>query len=168
MDEKWKNIEKYGHVPVLMDEVVFWLQPKSHGCYVDCTLGPGGTASSILQACGTNGRLIAIDHDPQAIALAHETLKPYSPNVSFHCRNFRNLQSILDAEGMRQVDGIIFDLGVSSVQLADADRGFSFQRDGPLDMRMDPSQRMTAGELVNTWSETDCPDALAQGPLRIR
>jgi len=143
------------HIPVLVDEVVLWLQPKPNGCYVDCTLGPGGTASRILQACGNNGRLIAIDQDAHAIELARETLKPYIDNVTFHHGNFRDLGSILDSIGVSQVDGILFDLGISSVQLAVPERGFSFQEDGPLDMRMDPSQGVTAGDLVNRMPETE-------------
>ena len=106
--------ENKGHVPVLVDEIVFWLRPKPHGCYVDCTIGPGGTSSRILQACGKDGRLIAIDQDPDALELARETLKPYISNVSFHCGNFRDLRSILDSAGVGQVDGILFDLGISS------------------------------------------------------
>lgn len=152
--------ENKGHVPVLVDEIVFWLRPKPHGCYVDCTIGPGGTSAGILQACGKDGRLIAIDQDPDALELARETLKPYIQNVSFHCGNFRDLRSILDSEGVGQVDGILFDLGISSVQLADADRGFSFQQDGPLDMRMNPSLSMTAGELVNTLPETELANVI--------
>lgn len=152
--------ENKGHVPVLVDEIVFWLRPKPHGCYVDCTIGPGGTSAEILQACGKDGRLIAIDQDPDALELARETLKPYIQNVSFHCGNFRDLRSILDSEGVGQVDGILFDLGISSVQLADTDRGFSFQQDGPLDMRMNPSLSMTAGELVNTLPETELANVI--------
>ena len=150
----------HSHIPVLVDEVVFWLQPKPNGCYVDCTLGPGGTSARILQACGGNGRLIAIDQDAHAIELAHETLKPYIDNVSFHCGNFRDLGSILDSAGVRRVDGFLFDLGISSVQLAEAERGFSFQEDGPLDMRMDPSQGVPAGDLVNRMPETELANVI--------
>lgn len=154
------DLKIHGHIPVLVQEVVFWLRPKPHGCYVDCTLGPGGTAAKILEACGKGGRLVAIDQDPQAIELARKTLEPFIENVSFHCGNFRNLHSILDSAGYDQVDGILFDLGISSVQLDDADRGFSFQQDGPLDMRLDPSQSMTAEELVNTLPETDLANVI--------
>ncbi|MDA0738051.1 MAG: 16S rRNA (cytosine(1402)-N(4))-methyltransferase RsmH [Nitrospirae bacterium] len=149
------ELKTQGHIPVLVDEVIFWLQPKPSGCYVDCTLGLGGTSARILQACGKNGRLIAIDQDSHAIELAHEALKPYIDNVSFHCGNFRDLGAILDSIGVQQVDGFLFDLGISSVQLSDAERGFSFQEDGPLDMRMDASQGVTAGELVNRMPETE-------------
>ncbi len=152
--------ENKGHVPVLVDEIVSWLRPTTHGCYVDCTIGPGGTSARILQACGPDGRLIAIDQDPDALELARETLKPYIQNVLLHCGNFRDLRSILDSAGVGQVDGILFDLGISSVQLADADRGFSFQQDGPLDMRMNPSLSMTAGELVNTLPETELANVI--------
>lgn len=149
-----------GHIPVLVDEVISWLRPKPNGCYVDCTLGPGGTSSRILQACGGNGRLIAIDQDAHAIELAHETLKPYLDKVSFHQGSFQDIGSILDASQIDQVDGFLFDLGISSVQLADAQRGFSFQEDGPLDMRMDASQGVTAGELVNRMPETELANVI--------
>lgn len=151
--------ESQVHVPVLVDEVVSWLQPKPQGSYVDCTLGPGGTSFQILQA-SQGGRLIAIDQDPHAIELARDTLKPYIANVSFHCGNFQNLQSILDSAGVNQVDGILFDFGISSVQLADAERGFSFQQDGPLDMRMNPFLSQTASELVNTLPETELANVI--------
>lgn len=155
-----ENVDVHSHIPVLADEVVFWLQPKPHGCYVDCTLGLGGTAARILEASSPSGKLIAIDRDRHAIERARESLKPYIRNVEFHCGNFRDLQSILDAAGCEQVDGILFDLGVSSMQLDDPERGFSFQHEGPLDMRMDPSQKTTAGELVNTLPETELANVI--------
>ena len=120
---------------------------------MDCTLGPGGMAAKVLKVCAPTGRLIAIDQDPQAIQRARETLKPYMASVWFHCGNFQDLGSILDTAGCGQVDGVFFDLGISSVQLDDAERGFSFQQEGPLDMRMSPSKGITAAELVNTLPE---------------
>jgi 16S rRNA (cytosine1402-N4)-methyltransferase len=154
------DLEIHGHVPVLGDEIVYWLQPKTHGCYVDCTLGPGGASGRILEACGHEGRLIAIDQDPHAIELARETLKAYVHNVSFCCGNFRDLRSILDSLGINQVDGFLFDLGISSIQLGEPERGFSFQQEGPIDMRMDPSQSITAGELVNTLPEEELANVI--------
>jgi len=151
-----------GHVPVLCDEIVFWLQPRPNGCYVDCTVGVGGTSARILQSCGKTGQLIAIDCDPHAIELARETLKPYLEQISFHHGNFRDLVRILDSTGVGQVDGFLFDLGISSVQLADTTRGFSFQQDGPLDMRMNPSETTTAKDLVNTLPETELANLIFQ------
>lgn len=164
--EEWEECERdqgtLGHIPVLCDEVIFWLQPQPFGCYVDCTLGLGGTSARILQASAPTGRLIAIDQDPQAIELARETLQPFIENVSFHCGNFRDLPTILDSAGISQADGFLFDLGISSAQLDDAERGFSFRQEGPLDMRMNRSQGKTAGELVNTLPETDLADLIYQ------
>ena len=140
--------------------MIFWLQPKSHGYYVDCTLGPGGMAARILEVCAPTGRLIAIDQDPQAIERARETLKPYIKSVWFHCGNFQDLASILDAAGCGQVNGVLFDLGISSVQLDDAERGFSFKQEGPLDMRMSPSKDMTAAEIVNTFPEKELANVI--------
>ncbi|MDT7043335.1 16S rRNA (cytosine(1402)-N(4))-methyltransferase RsmH [Candidatus Nitronereus thalassa] len=154
------DLEIHGHVPVLGDEIVYWLQPKPHGCYVDCTLGLGGTARRILQACGPEAHLIAIDQDPHAIESAREALRPHFSNVSFCHGNFRDLSSILDTLGISQVDGFLFDLGISSAQLAEPDRGFSFQHEGPIDMRMDPSQSLTAGELVNTLPEEELANVI--------
>ncbi len=154
------ELKNLGHIPVLADEVVYWLQPKPNKYYVDCTLGLGGTSARILQACGETGRLIAIDQDFHAIEMARETLSPYADNISFHCGNFHDLGSILDSEGIQHVDGILFDLGISSAQLGDAERGFSFQEDGPLDMRMNPSQDVTAGELVNRMPETELANVI--------
>ena len=122
---------------------------------MDCTLGPGGMAARILKLCAPTGRLIAIDRDPEAIERARETLKPYNASVWFHCGNFQDLASILDAAGCGKVDGVLFDLGISSVQLDDAERGFSFQQEGPLDMRMNTLKGMTAAELVNTLPEKE-------------
>ena len=162
--KEWINyageITIQSHVPVLVDQVVFWLQPKPHGYYVDCTLGPGGMAARILKVCAPTGHLIAIDQDPQAIERARETLKPYIANVWFHCGNFQDLASILDAAGCGEVNGVLFDLGISSVQLDDADRGFSFQKEGPLDMRMNTSKGMTAAELVNTLPEKELANVI--------
>ena len=140
--------------------MIFWLQPKPHGYYVDCTLGPGGMAARILKVCAPTGRLIAIDRDPQAIERAKEALRPYIASVWFHCGNFQDLASILDTAGCSQVDGVLFDLGISSVQLDDAERGFSFQQEGPLDMRMSPSKGMTAAELVNTLPEKELANVI--------
>ena len=162
--KKWTNyggkVTIHSHSPVLIDEVIFWLQPKPHGCYVDCTLGPGGMAARILEVCAPTGRLIAIDQDPLAIERARETLKPYITSAWFHCGNFQDLASILDAAGCGQVNGILFDLGVSSVQLDDAERGFSFQQEGPLDMRMNPSNDTTAAELVNSLPEKELANVI--------
>ena len=137
----------------MLQEAVFWLQPRPGETYVDCTLGPGGTAYGILEGSAPDGVLIGIDQDPQAIELARENLKDFSSRVRLYCDNFSNVKGVIRSAGHRRVNGILFDLGVSSVQLADRDRGLSFLHDGPLNMRMDTSTGPTAAELVNTLPE---------------
>ena len=127
---------------------------------MDCTVGPGGMAARILKVCAPTGRLIAIDQDPQALERARETLNPYIESVSFHCGNFQDLASILDTVGCGEVNGVLFDLGISSMQLDDVDRGFSFQQEGPLDMRMSPSKEITAAEIVNTLPEKELANVI--------
>ena len=142
------------HVPVLLGEVVSWLRPRAHGCYLDSTIGLAGTAERILEASDPDGMLVGIDRDPTAVAYAETKLRAYKSRVKLFCENFQNVQSVLHAANVKQVDGMVFDLGVSSAQLAQPERGFSFQQDGPLDMRMNPTQGLSAAHLVNTLSET--------------
>lgn len=143
------------HVPVLLQEIIFWLRPNSQGCYVDCTLGPGGAALRILELSQPGGRLIGIDQDPTAISLARRTLGLFLPRVQLVCRNFVDLKSILASAGSGKADGILFDLGISSDQLANPNRGFSFLEEGSLDMRLSPLAGPTAGDLVNTMPEAE-------------
>ncbi len=142
------------HIPVLAEEVVAWLCPRTQGWYLDCTVGLGGTAERILQCSGPGGMLIGLDHDPSAIAHARARLHPYRDRVRLMCENFRHVTSAMRAARRTRVDGILFDLGLSSAQLAQPERGFSFQQDGPLDMRMNPDGGPTADVLVNTLPET--------------
>ncbi len=142
------------HLPVLAEEVVAWLRPRTQGWYLDCTVGLGGTAERILQCSDPDGMLIGIDHDPLAIAHAHTRLHVYRSRVRLMCENFQDVKSVMRAANREHVDGILFDLGVSSAQLDQPERGFSFQRDGPLDMRMNPTCGQSADVLVNTLPET--------------
>ncbi len=142
------------HVPVLAEEVVTWLRPKRQGWYLDCTVGLGGTAERVLQCSGPDGMLIGIDQDPLAIARASARLRAYGSRVRLVCENFQHVKSVLRAADRERVEGIVFDLGVSSAQLERPERGFSFQQDGPLDMRMNPTRGHTAEALVNTLPET--------------
>ncbi len=137
----------------MLQEALFWLQPQPGGTFVDCTLGPGGTAYRILEGNAPDGILIGIDQDPQAIEMAREKLKVFSSRVRLYCDNFSNIKGILRSAGFSRVNGIVFDLGVSSVQLGDCARGMSFLHEGPLNMRMDASTGPTAADLVNTLSE---------------
>jgi len=143
------------HVPVLLGPVLDGLDIKRDGCYVDATFGRGGHATAILERLGTNGRLIAIDRDAQAIASASASLANDS-RVQLIRNDFANLAACMGERGLTgQVDGLLLDLGVSSPQLDQADRGFSFLRDGPLDMRMDTQQRLdAAGWLASVDEKT--------------
>ena len=153
------------HIPVLVDEVIQFLQPKSHGFYVDGTVGLGGHAAVILQKSAPNGSLLGIDLDSQALAIAKERLHEYKERVTLVDGNFAYLDRLsrLDSDleqtetTIPQIDGILLDLGVSSLQLDTPTRGFSFAHSGPLDMRMDASQSLSAAHIVNRHPE----DALA-------
>ncbi|MHC5036651.1 MAG: 16S rRNA (cytosine(1402)-N(4))-methyltransferase RsmH [Planctomycetota bacterium] len=141
------------HVPVLTGEVLHTLSPSRSGIYVDGTVGDGGHASAILESSGPDGFLLGIDLDPFALERAEARLGPYRGRYHLQQGNFADLPSLIGDRG--PVDGILLDLGVSTPQLEDPSRGFSFAREGPLDMRMDPGGPMTAATLVNEWPEAD-------------
>ena len=143
---------EYRHYSVLLKESIEALNIKPDGIYVDGTLGGGGHSLEIAKRL-TTGRLIAIDRDSRALARAGERLRDYSGVISFVHGNFADIASILDSRGVPLVDGMLFDLGVSSPQLDEAERGFSYMADAPLDMRMDEQSGLTAREIVNTWPE---------------
>lgn len=136
------------HEPVMIGEVLQLMRVRVGGTYVDMTLGGGGYAEKLLESLGPDGLVLGIDQDAEAIAFATERLKKY-PNFVAIQSNFSELNKVLDANGIREVNGIVFDLGVSSRMLDAPERGFSFQREGPLDMRMDRSLPQTAADLVN-------------------
>jgi 16S rRNA (cytosine1402-N4)-methyltransferase len=146
------------HQPVLVREVVEWLRPGQGGLYVDCTLGLGGHTRALLAAGAT--RVIAIDRDESAIALARSALGELATQVDAVHADYRELPAVLDARGVERVQGIVADLGVSSMQLDAEGRGFSFRRDEALDMRMDQSRGATAAELVNRADEADLADVI--------
>ena len=141
-----------GHVSVLLDECIEYLNIKPDGIYVDGTLGLGGHSSEIARRLN-GGRLIAIDRDLASIGRATERLAPWADRVTIVHGNFRDVAAILDEQGIEAVDGMLFDLGVSSPQLDDGQRGFSYMQDAPLDMRMDPSDNVDAWFIVNRWPE---------------
>jgi 16S rRNA (cytosine1402-N4)-methyltransferase len=144
-----------GHIPVLKREVIDGLVCLSGGLYVDGTLGEGGHTEAILEATGPGGRVLGIDQDPEAIARVGQRLEGFGERLLLRQGNFIQMKEFLQAEGWDQVDGILLDLGVSSNQLDDPARGFSFKWDGPLDMRMDPNTSVSASDLVNDLSERD-------------
>ena len=141
----------FGHKPVLLDECLTALDIKPDGCYVDGTLGRAGHSLEIVRRL-TTGRLIGIDRDDAALDAAKERLTPYMDRVTLVHSNFDRLGEILRELEPDGVDGMLFDLGVSSPQLDDAGRGFSYMHDAPLDMRMDRTSDLTAREVVNSWS----------------
>jgi 16S rRNA (cytosine1402-N4)-methyltransferase len=148
------------HEPVLLDEVVSLLAPARGGTFVDCTTGLGGHSSALLEAGAT--RLIALDRDEDALRAAAERLAPYGDRVELVHSDYREIGSILQQRGIDGVDGILADLGVSSMQLDQEGRGFSFRRDEPLDMRMDRSQGPTAADLIAEVDETDLANVIFQ------
>lgn len=148
------------HIPVLYKEVLAGLLPTSGGRYIDATLGAGGHAAGILAASAPDGRLLGMDADPDAIIFAGQLLHPFGERVVLKAGNFRQVGPVARAAGFEQVDGILMDLGLSSRQLSDAERGFSFGKDGPLDMRMDPSQGRSAADLANHLSQRELADLL--------
>lgn len=144
----------FKHIPVLLDECIEGLNIKEDGIYVDCTLGGAGHSSEIVKRLSSKGRLIGIDQDADAIKAASEKLSDYN-NVTYVHNNFYNIEEILDELQIDSVDGILMDLGVSSYQLDEAERGFSYMNDAPLDMRMNRQNSLSAYEIVNNYSEGD-------------
>jgi 16S rRNA (cytosine1402-N4)-methyltransferase len=156
----------FHHVTVLKEQSVEGLNVRPDGIYVDCTLGGAGHSELIASRLGPEGRLIALDQDDAALANARIRLARFGDIVTLVKSNFRYLKMALksagvpERDGVPQVDGILFDLGVSSPQLDEADRGFSYNHDAELDMRMDREQALTAKEIVNGWEERELADIL--------
>jgi 16S rRNA (cytosine1402-N4)-methyltransferase len=143
------------HTPVLREEVLRWLITSTDGVYVDATLGGGGHAESILQRLDPTGMLIGFDADPDAIRFAAARLSGFGEQAALVHSNFRNISAALDQRGISRIGGILFDLGVSSYQLDEPSKGFSFRGDDRLDMRMDPSQTLDARTLINEYEEEE-------------
>ena len=146
------------HEPVLVRQVVSWMRPRESGVYVDCTVGLGGHARALLEAGAT--RVIGVDRDPEALAIARETLAPWAGRVELVHADYRDLDGVLDQRGIRLVHGTLADLGVSSAQFETPGRGFSFQRDEPLDMRMDMTSGDTAAVVVARATELELADGI--------
>jgi 16S rRNA (cytosine1402-N4)-methyltransferase len=162
----WKNmtenLESPGaeHIPVMPKEVLDFLQCKPGGTYVDATIGLGGHAEAILERIQPGGQLIGIDRDKESLERTQQRLKPFGPSVRLLHDNYKNLPLILNNLAGTPVDGILIDLGVSSYQLLSPERGFSFQSDEMLDMRMDRTQQWTAADLVNKLPEGELADVI--------
>jgi 16S rRNA (cytosine1402-N4)-methyltransferase len=147
--------EATGHRPVLLHPLIQSLQPRPGQTYVDGTLGAGGYTATFLERISPGGRILAIDRDPAALTAARERFAGDDNAIVLAHGDFAQMESIAAAHGLRRVDGVMLDLGVSSVQLDDVGRGFSFRFDGALDMRMDPGDGQSATDIVNGWSEVD-------------
>ena len=150
------------HTPVLLAEVVEWLRIRPEGFYLDATLGTGGHAVEIVRRL-TMGRLIGLDRDPQAIEIARkrlEELEPRERQVTLVQADFSRIGEVVAEQNLPHLDGVLADLGVSSLELDSAERGFSFRFAGPLDMRMSPDAALTADEIVNRWPERELADLL--------
>ncbi len=148
------------HTPVLREEVLAWLITSTDGVYVDATLGGGGHAESILQRLDPTGMLVGFDADPDAIQFAAGRLSVFGERAILVRDNFRNLSAALTLRGINRVSGILFDLGVSSYQLDEPSKGFSFRGDDRLDMRMDPSQSLDARAVLNYYDEAELADLI--------
>jgi 16S rRNA (cytosine1402-N4)-methyltransferase len=146
------------HRPVMAKEVLYWLNPKVGGVYVDCTLGAGGHTQALLEKTNGQVKIVGIDWDEEALKIAREQLGDYKEQIILIKENFKNLLQILKKEKIEKVDGILYDLGVSSMQLDTPERGFSFRYLAPLDMRMDTGQKLTASHLVNQLPEKELED----------
>lgn len=146
---------EFAHIPVMLNECLEGLNIKADGTYVDGTVGGAGHSIEIVKRLSENGRLICVDKDEDALKAAGERLAPYKDRVTFIHDDYKNLVTELDSIGVGKVDGILLDLGVSSYQLDNAERGFSYMKDAPLDMRMDRSQRISAHEVVNDYTESE-------------
>lgn len=143
------------HESVLLEEAIQWLAPQDGKVYLDGTLGAGGHARRILEECAPSGRLIGLDKDEDALAEAAKTLESFGERAMLIHDDFKNIANKFETMGIDRVDGMILDLGVSSMQFDRADRGFSFQTDAPLDMRMNRAQVLSAKEIVNRYSKDE-------------
>lgn len=158
VDEDMQN--EAHHIPVMHDEVIAHLNLKSGQSIMDCTLGMAGHALSIVKKIGPQGRLICLDRDQESLALAREKLKDYARQCLFIHDDYRNIDKVLDHLRIKEVDGMLFDLGISSYQLNNPERGFSSKLDGPLDMRMDKNSYISAFDLINSLSERELSSIL--------
>ncbi len=156
------TMTKTDHVPVMVPEVLAALNVRSGGRYVDGTVGGGGHARAIMEKAAPGGSLVGIDRDPQALAAARRELERFGADVRLVEGDFAELGRICDELAFAPADGVLLDLGLSSLQLEDGERGFSFQREGPLDMRFSPQQELTAAEIVNEYAEEALAEVLSR------
>lgn len=156
-----KNID-IQHIPVMVPEILKYLEVSSGGRYIDCTLGEGGHTKSLLEASNPGGEVLGIDADHEAIEVSKNRLEEYGERFIYENSNFKNIKKIAMKSKFVPCHGILFDLGVSSLQLDKESRGFSFRRKAPLDMRFSINQTLTAQDVLNTFSESEISDILYQ------
>lgn len=149
------------HTPVLTEAIIGWLRIKPDGTYLDATVGTGGHALEIARRL-SSGRLVGLDRDPQALAIARERLKEFGERVTLVQTDFSKIGEVAEKLNLPPLDGVVADLGVSTLELDTPERGFSFRWGGPLDMRMNPAQPLVAAEIVNEWPEQDLANVLYQ------
>ena len=150
------------HVPVMSTETIKYLNPKSDGIYIDGTIGAGGHANQILSMLSPKGKLIGIDRDEEALKICEKRFSSFKNLVSLHHNSYDNIKKILDELGIQKVDGMLLDLGLSSLQLNSESRGFSFKKNGRIDMRFDKNQDTTAADLIKSLSENELADIIFQ------
>ena len=150
------------HVPVMSTETIKYLNPKSDGIYIDGTIGAGGHANQILSMLSPKGRLIGIDRDEEALKICEKRFSSFKNLVSLHHNSYDNIKKILDELGIQKVDGMLLDLGLSLLQLNSESRGFSFKKNGRIDMRFDKNQDTTAADLIKSLSENELADIIFQ------
>jgi 16S rRNA (cytosine1402-N4)-methyltransferase len=150
----------FTHTAVLLDQVMRFLEPKPGGRFIDATLGAGGHTRMLLEQTAPDGRVLAIDQDESALKQAIGELGSFGSRLVTAHSNFKNLASVAELHGFVGIDGILADIGISSMMVDDPSRGFSFMREGPLDMRMDRDQELTAAEVVNSFDEKEIADIL--------
>ena len=150
------------HIPVMSTETIKYLNPKSDGIYIDGTIGAGGHANQILSMLSPKGRLIGIDRDEEALKICEKRFSSFKNLVSLHHNSYDNIKKILDELGIQKVDGMLLDLGLSSLQLNSESRGFSFKKNGRIDMRFDKNQDTTAADLIKSLSENELADIIFQ------
>ena len=150
----------FPHDPVLYQEIIYYLQPRQGGKYIDCTLGMGGHSQGILDASSPDGMVLGLDLDPEALLIARQRLAPYGSRFIQARASYTTIEEQMQEIGWQKVNGVLLDLGVSSLQFDTPERGFSFQMDGPLDMRFDPDNPKSAAELVNRLSEKELAELI--------
>jgi 16S rRNA (cytosine1402-N4)-methyltransferase len=152
------NVTKESHIPVLFHEVLALMQPTRFGCYIDGTVGAGGHSAGFLEQSAPTGRILAFDKDPEAISFAKKQLADFGDRVTYVNASYAKMGKFAPQMGFAEPDGILLDLGLSSRQLNDPDRGFSFMKEGPLDMRFNPNKGESAADLINNLSEAELAD----------